>query len=386
MSLEEHLGALLAQVGPLDPLDITLREAIGCQLVGDVAAPGPLPHYARAAISGYAARSADLATPAGLKVVDDVHPGFAAGQPVYAGVTVRLAAGSPLPTGADCVVPGPPAATGSTVELPGGAHPGDGITEVGAVAAEGQVVLRDGSVIGAAAVGLLALLGVVRVGVRPRPRVVVVTVGNELAPTGSPATPGLVNDAAGPLLVAAAEEVGAVPYRVGPIAYDDRDIHTAIDDQLIRADLLVIVGETGPTSRLRVQLDTLGSVSYDEGSTDLGVFGHGVVGDIEHIPVLVLPSEPVAAALLFAALAVPLIHTMRGVRGAPPVQVQVSAAIPRTAVTQLVPARREDAGVRPLLRPTLVDLTTADVLLRVLPGSGEQPAGASVPALPLRST
>ncbi len=386
MSLEEHLGAMLGQVGPLEPLDITLREAIGCQLVGDVAAPNPVPHYARAAISGYAVRSVDLTGPATLKVVDDVQPGFAPTQPVYAGVAVRLSAGSPIPGGADCVVPGPPAATGAMVELSDVAAPGAGITAVGAVAAEGQEVLRDGAVIDPSAVGLLALLGVVRVGVRPRPRVVVVTIGNDLAPAGSPPTAGLVYDAAGPMLVAAAEEAGAVPYRVGPVAYDDRDIHSSIDDQVIRADLLVVVGETAaPDGLLRTQLDSLGSVSFDEGSTALGAFGHGTIGEDENVPVLVLPADPVAAALLFAALAVPLIHAMRGVRGAPPVQVQVSDPLHRSDLTQLIPARYEGPGVvRPMPDPTLVDLTTADVLLRVLPGSDDQPAGATVPALPLR--
>ncbi len=107
MSLEEHLGAMLGQVGPLEPLDITLREAIGCQLVGDVAAPNPVPHYARAAISGYAVRSVDLTGPATLKVVDDVQPGFAPTQPVYAGVAVRLSAGSPIRAGRTASSPAP---------------------------------------------------------------------------------------------------------------------------------------------------------------------------------------------------------------------------------------------------------------------------------------
>lgn len=108
------------------------------------------------------------------------------------------------------------------------------------------------------------------------------------------------------MLVAAAEEAGALSYRVGPVIYDERDVHRNLDDQVIRADLLVVVGDTAsPEGLLRTQLQSLGSVSIrTEGSTALGALGHGTIGEDENVPVLVLPSDPVAAALLFAALAV----------------------------------------------------------------------------------
>ena len=376
MSLEEHLGAMLGQVGPLEPLDITLREAIGCQLVGDVAAPNPVPHYARAAISGYAVRSVDLTGPATLKVVDDVQPGFAPTQPVYAGWPSGCRPGRPSSGRGGLRRPRPPAATGAMVELSDVAAPGAGITAVGAVAAEGQEVLRDGAVIDPSAVGLLALLGVVRVGVRPRPRVVVVTIGNDLAPAGSPPTAGLVYDAAGPMLVAAAEEAGAVPYRVGPVAYDDRDIHSSIDDQVIRADLLVVVGRRPRRT-----------ASCAPNSTPWGR-SRSTRGPLPWAPSVTAPSvrtrtsrswffrRPRGCGPALRRPGGPLIHAMRGVRGAPPVQVQVSDPLHRSDLTQLIPARYEGPGVvRPMPDPTLVDLTTADVLLRVLPGSDDQPAG-----------
>lgn len=386
MSLEVHLAGLLEQVHPLEPLDITITEAIGCQIVGDVSAPRPIPHFARAALRGYAARAADLTGSAMLKVVDDVAPGFAATQPVYAGVVVRVAAGTPLPTGADCVVRGPGFdKVGDQITITEQAEPGAGVTAVGAVAAEGDTVLADGVVIDPVTVGLLAQLGVIRVSVRPHPRVVVVTIGNELLPVGAEPTAGLVYDATGPMLAAAAERAGAVAFRVGPVGYDAREIGQAIDDQLIRADLVVVAGEIAyADSLVRTQLAALGSVTFDEGSTDQGAFGHGTVGE-DSIPVLALPSEPVAAEVLFAALAVPMIYAMRGVQPAAPVHVRLGADVPRTPATQLIPARLDaDGTAHPQLGATLVQLGSADVLLRVLPGNDSQPAGSTVPALSLR--
>lgn len=387
MSLEEHLSALLAQVHPLEPLDITLNEALGCQLVGSVTTPMPMPHFARCATAGYAVRHADLATGQSLKVVDDVSPGFAASQPVYAGAAVRVAAGTPLPAGADTVVPGPPTPVGQSV-VPSARPPaGAGVLQVGSIAAEGAPVLPDGSIVDATAVGLLAALGRMRVPVRPRPRVVVVTIGSELLPVGAPITPGLVPDSAGPLLCAIAEEHRALSYRVGPVPYEERAIYQAIDDQLIRADLLVVVGDvSSPDSLIRAQLAHLGAISFDEGSTSLGAFGHGTVG-VEEVPILALPGDPAVAGLLFGVLAVPMIHAMRGVRAPAPVQVILGRDVERTPVTRLVPAQVHGGQALPIGdgRLTLLDLNRADVVLRILPGTERQSAGATVLALPLRS-
>lgn len=390
MSLEQHLAVLLGQVRPLEPLDITLKEAIGCQLVGDVMAPRPLPHFATCAVSGYAVRADDVGAGTALNVVDQVEPGYAATQPVYRGVTVRVAAGAPLPSGADAVVPGPPVAVGESVTLAGPATPGQGVVAAGSVAAGGATVLASGTMIDPLAVGLLATLGQVRVPVRPRPRVVVVSIGDDLLDLGDPATPGLVYDAAGPMLAAAAEQAGAVSFRVGPIEVEARAISDSIDDQIIRADLIVVTGpiDSG-ASVLRQQLDRLGTVSFDEGSTSLGAFGHGTVGE-EAVPTLVLPGNPVSAAMLFAVLAVPMISVMRGAPPPGAVTVRLAGPWQRDAeTTQLIPARlAPDGTATPIgaIGSSLAALVQADVLLRVLPGSGPQPAGSTLPALPLRTT
>lgn len=387
MSLESHLAALLGQVRPLEPLDITLKEAIGCQLVGDVHAPRPMPHFPTCAVSGYALRTADLNPSATLQVIDAVAPGYAASQPVHVGATIFVAKGTPLPAGADAVVAGPSVGTGQNVTVNGPVPPGEGVLAVGASAAEGDVILPSGTIIDAACVGLLALLGEMRIPVRPQPRVVVVSVGSELLPLGAPETAGLVYDAAAPMLAAAADEAGAQSFRVGPIPNEERPVTEAIDDQVIRADLIVVVGPIEHTGAVvRNQLRVLGDVSFDEGSTSLGPFGHGTVGE-DGVPLLALPADPVAAMMLFAVLAVPMIAAMRGVRGTAPRMVQLAAPIDRDpAVTKLLLARLDGVGAAAPMAaaPGLPDLVRADMLLRILPGEGQQPAGSTLPALPLR--
>lgn len=382
--MDEHLAGLLAAVGPLEPLDISLNEALGCQVVGDVVTTEPLPRFAQCGSNGYAVRAADL--PATLTVVDDVAPGYAATQPVYAGVAIKVAAGTAVPDGADAVVPGPSVAVGATCALPGPVPQGTGIVGVGDVLPAGSVAVPDGTVVTPGVIGLLAALGHQRVSVRPQPRVVVVTIGDQLLPLGAPATTGLVPDAAGPMLCAAAEEHGAVAYRVGGVPDDPRAVAQAIDDQLIRADLLVVAGDTAtPQTTLRTQLATLADVSFDEAGTALGPFGHGVAGE-ERVPVLALPGDPAAAAILFAVLAVPIIHVMRGVAAPPALQVRLAREVARTPHLGLVPARVSGGQAEPATsaRPTVADVAVADVVLRILPGADRQAKGSAVAAVPLR--
>jgi len=109
-SVEEHLGVVLNGVHPLTELDLTLLDAQGCVLAEDVVAQAPLPAFDNAAVDGYAVRLSDVAS-AGpgrsvtLPVVGDIGPGSTSAYSVQSGFTVRMAAGAPLPAGAEAVVP-----------------------------------------------------------------------------------------------------------------------------------------------------------------------------------------------------------------------------------------------------------------------------------------
>lgn len=386
MSLGEHLAQLLGGLRALEPLDVPLDAALGSRLAADIPAPRPVPHFPVCVSSGYAVRSGDASVGASLRVIDDVAPGFTSSQPVYSGVCVTVHEGALLPKGADAVVPMSGAArNGDTAIISRSVAPGTGVAAPGSEVAQGVSLMGAGRTVDATAIGLLASAGVSRVSIRPQPRVVVVTVGNGLVAAKSPATEGLLFDAAGPMLTAAAAQAGAMASRVGPVPAEDRALRSALDDQLVRADLIVVSGGSEVAEPgVRNYLTALGTVTYDDGSTSLGPFGHGVLGE-DRIPVLALPVHPVRAAMLFSVIAVPMLRAMRGVGPMRPTTVTLGAEVMRRpGITTLLLARITGEGVAlPFgrLTPSPADYAAADAIIRVLPGNGIMAAGSRIPAM-----
>lgn len=385
MSLGDHLASLLGGLSVLEPLDVALPGALGAHLASDMTASRPMPHYATCRFTGYAVRSAEVQAGTSLQVVGQATVGDSVSQPVYAGVCVAVQPGAPLPGGADAVVPAAEVApTGSSAVMPQQVPAGYGVVPVGAEAVAGAVLLPAGRRIDARAIGLLAAAGISRVPVRPPPRVVVVTVGNGLVGLRAEVETGQVYDAAGPMLQAVATEAGAMASRVGPIASQERGIRETLEDQLVRADLLVVCGGSEPGDQeVRRFLSSSGRLEFDEGSTSLGPFGHGSLGE-DRVPVLALPANAVRAAMLFAVLADPMMRVMQGMPPQQPLTVALGAEVPRhERVTSLLLAQMgADGTAQPLLSsPTPADYAVADAIIRILPGTDAMPAGSRIPAL-----
>ena len=385
MSLGDHLASLLGGLSVLEPLDVALPGALGAHLAADVIAPRPIPHYAVCRLAGYAVRSSEVTAGTSLQVVGHAKAGDNVTQPVYAGVCVAVQPGAPLPSGADAVVPAAELVpTGGSAVVPQQVPAGYGVVAVGSEAAAGAVLLPAGRRIDARAVGLLATAGVSRIAVRPPPRVVVVSVGNGLAGLREDVQAGQVYDAAGPMLQAVATEAGAMASRVGPIPSQERSIREALEDQLVRADLLVVCGGSEPGDQeVRRFLAASGRLEFDEGSTSLGPFGHGTLGE-DNVPVLALPANAVRAAMLFAVLADPMMRVMQGMSPQQPLTLTLGVEVPRhEQVTSLLLARvGPDGAAQPLLSPpTPADYAVADAIVRILPGAGAMAAGSRIPAL-----
>ncbi|HTL23823.1 MAG TPA: molybdopterin molybdenumtransferase, partial [Mycobacteriales bacterium] len=181
-SFDEHLAEVLQVVQPLAPLEVGLLDAHGCVLAEDVVAPGPLPGFDNSAMDGYAVRTADVQhVPCVLPVVGDVAAGPASPLSVQPGLSVRIMTGAMLPPGADAVVPVEHTDGGlAQVRIDRVPVPGQHVRRAGEDVQPGEVVLAAGSHLGAAQVGLAAAVGRARLLVRPRPRVVVVSTGDEL--------------------------------------------------------------------------------------------------------------------------------------------------------------------------------------------------------------
>jgi len=318
-SVQEHLAACLAAVGPQPPLEVVLADAVGCVLAEDVLATRDLPLADVAALDGYAVRAGDVATagpaaPVALRVLDEIRAGSVDPTRLPAGSCVRIASGAPLPLEADAVVPVEQTDRGTAkVEVRTAAARGENVRPRAQDVREGEVVLPAGERVGARQVALLAAVGRGRVTVHPRPRVVVVSVGDELVEPGATARPGQVYDANGHALAAALQDVGAATYRVAAVPDQRGPLRETLEDQLVRADLVITTGglSHGSNDTVKEVLGPLGTVRFDNVAMWPGrQLGVGHVGD--GTPILALPGDPVAAQVAFEVFVRPAVRAMAG--------------------------------------------------------------------------
>ena len=317
----DHLSDVLSAVRPLTPLDVQLLDAHGCVLAEDVVAPWPLPQFDNSAMDGYAVRAEDVRdaaddNPVELPVVADIAAGETQVAAIGPGLAARIMTGAPVPVGADAIVPVEHSDGGEArVRITAGAPVGRHLRKIGEDVQEGDTVLSAGTFLGAAQVGLLAAVGKDRVKVRPRPRVVVISTGSELVEPGLPLALGQITDSNSFTLTAAAREAGAVAYRVAPVADDETTLLSLIEDQLVRADLVVTSGgiSAGAYDVVKQVLSDLGTVRFDKVAMQPGMpQGFGTVGDDE-TPIFTLPGNPVSAFVSFEVFVRPAIRKMLGV-------------------------------------------------------------------------
>jgi molybdopterin molybdotransferase len=319
-SVEEHLQSVLAGVEPLSALDVTLVDARGCVLAEDVTAPWPLPPFDNAATDGYAVKAADLLTasdgkPVVMRVIDDVPAGYRASVVLREGTAIRINAGAPLPEGAEAIVPLEWTDAGMPeVRITRAIARGANVRRRGDDVGLGEVVATEGTVLGPRDIALLAAVGRGRVSVHPQPRVVIISTGSELVEPGSPLTPGLVADSNGVTIAAAVQEAGAIAYRVGPLPDDATTLLATLEDQLVRADLVVTTGgvSAGAYDTVKAVLSRLGTVEFTTVAMQPGMpQGHGVMGP-EDTPIFTLPGNPVSAYVSFEVFVRPVIRRMLG--------------------------------------------------------------------------
>ncbi|WP_449386414.1 molybdopterin molybdotransferase MoeA [Cellulomonas soli] len=354
-SVQDHLAAVLAAVGPVTPLDVVLADAVGCILAADVMAMSDVPGVSVAARDGYAVAAHDTATgPAGqpptMPVAHDLRPGMPAGLRLVPGQAVRVASGAPLPLGADAVVPVEETDRGAArVAFLRAAVPGQHVRTAGSDVRAGDVVLTAGTRLGARQLALAATMGRGRLHVHPTPRVVLLSVGEELVEPGAPsAPPGAVFESDGHALEAAVRDAGAAPVRVGILPDERAALREALEDQLVRADLVVITGGLSELAGDTVKdvLAPLGTVRLDQVAMTPGYrHGFGTVGsDVGRdrpVPIFALQGHPVAAQVSFEVFVRPALRAMGGhadiFRPSVAAQVSVGWASP-PGVRQFVPA------------------------------------------------
>ncbi|RBM16823.1 gephyrin-like molybdotransferase Glp [Streptomyces sp. PT12] len=332
-SVEEHRDDVLGAMRPLEPIELPLLDAAGCVLVDDVVVTAPLPPFDNSSMDGYAVRTADVETateeyPAVLRVVGDIAAGSDTLPAVGPGEAARIMTGAPLPPGAQAVVPvewtdggagGGPATGmngqrehGPEVRVNRGAPARAFINGRGSDAATGAIALTAGTVLGPPQLGLLAALGHATALVRPRPRVVVLSTGSELTAPGQPLGPGQIHDSNGFMLTSAAQAAGAVAYRVAAVADDAPSLRAALDEQLVRADLVVTSGGVSVGAFDVVKEALAGEVDFRRVAMQPGKpQAFGLLGP-DRVPLLGLPGNPVSAYVSFELFVRPALRALAG--------------------------------------------------------------------------
>lgn len=319
LSVETARERLLSGINPLSPLELPLQEAHGCVLARDVVAERDIPDFASSAMDGFAVRSNDVtdATPSEpieLRVVGRALIGRRPESTVGGGEAVRIATGAPIPAGADTIVPIENAEPmGETVvRILAGNRAGGHIRPSGEDARIGQPLVRAGRRLGAPEMGLLATAGASHPLVHPRPRVVVLSTGDELiAPSQSPQF-GQVHDSNAYLLFGALREAGASPVMAGIVADDVDAFRDAVLNHLVQADAFVSSGgvSVGERDVVKAAFVQRGEVDFYRVAMQPGMpqgFGH-----VEGKPYFGLPGNPVSVFVSFEVFIRPALMKMMG--------------------------------------------------------------------------
>jgi molybdopterin molybdotransferase len=320
-SVEDAREKVLSQVESLAPIHLPLTDAYGCVAAEDILAADPLPEFASSAMDGFAVRATDAAgatptQPVELKIVGRALIGRRPEGVVGAGEAMRIATGAPIPAGADGVVPSENAIVegDELVRVLDGPAPGTHVRPSGEDVRAGDVLVRGGKRLGAPELGLLANAGHATPLVHPRPRVVVLSTGDELvSPTESPEF-GQVRDANAFLIFGALREMGAMPVMAGIVRDDVESLRETVFNYEAQADAFVSSGgvSVGERDVVKAAFFRRGEVEFSKVAMQPGMpqgFGH-----VEGKPYFGLPGNPVSVFVSVEVFVRPAILKMMGRR------------------------------------------------------------------------
>jgi molybdopterin molybdotransferase len=320
ITVQEHLTRIVDTVQRLPAIGLDLLDAQGCVLAHDVTSEVLLPGFRNSAMDGYAVLAADLmgagdAAPVTLPVLGDIAAGSTQKLSLPAGQSMRIMTGAPMPDGADAVVP---------VELTDGGTGrviiwasvavGQHVRPAGQDIAAGDVVMSEGTRLEARQMALLAAVGTGEVNVTPKPRVVIISTGDELIDPGTRPGFGQVVDSNGVMLTAAVRALGCIPFRIGCVPDDAQTLLSTIEGELDHVDAVITTGgvSMGAYDTVKEVLSRVGTVRFDKVAMQPGMpQGFGVLG-VDKIPVFTLPGNPVSAMVSFEVFVAPALRLMAG--------------------------------------------------------------------------
>jgi molybdopterin molybdotransferase len=378
---------------------VSLDHALGRVPSEPLSSPHTLPGFARATVDGFAVRAADTyGASEGLPTYLDLAGEAAMGRPpeteVRPGTAVAIATGAPLPPGADAVVKveHTQSATPELLEVLKPVTPGEGMVRADEDAAPGVELVRADRPLRPQDLGMLAAAGIVEVPVYARPRVAIVSTGDELVSAGARDAPpgalpvGKVRDSSAPALAALVHEAGGEP-RFAGIVPDERDVLArTLREALPESDVLVVSAgsSVGARDETAAAIASLG---------EPGIWCHGLalrpgkptlLADCGGVPVIGLPGNPRSALVVFRLIGMPIVRTVGGCTAPPPepsVRARLARDLPSAAGRlDVVQVRLAGDDAEPLFGSSslLSILTAADGYLIVPEAATGLAAGSDV--------
>ena len=344
LSREDALARFEAALFPRDLAieERALADALGLALAHDVVATGDVPPFDRSNVDGFAVRSSDLAA-AGesssvkLRLNDEVVAcGIAPKLSVTDGTATVIATGGPIPRGADAVVMvehTQPA--GTAIEIRRAVSPGQFVSYAGSDIARGETLLRAGTLIGSREIGMLAASGIARAAVVKKPRVAIISTGDELVQPGQPLRPAAIYDTNGAIVAAAVSENGGDAVFLGAFPDDEDKLEAVMRKALATHDMLILSGGTSKGE---------GDVSHRIVARlgQPGIVAHGValkpgkplcLAVCDGKPVVILPGFPTSAMFTFHDMIVPVLRRLAGLP--PRNDARVTAKVPVRIASEL---------------------------------------------------
>src|SRR2546428_2962824 len=347
ISVEEAQERVLAEVTLLGSENVVFTEALGRVLREDVVAPADVPQADNTAMDGYAVRADDIASPpVRLKVIEDLPAGAVATRKVDAGTAIRIMTGALIPDGADTVAHVEITDAGSDfVTVKQSLKRGTNLRRRGEDMRAGNVVLHDGTPIGAAEVGVLASVQKSVVRVSRRPSIAIISTGDEIVDVDQPRAFGKVVHSNSYSLAALATEVGAEPRMMG-IVPDTREATIAAIESALESDFIISSGgvSVGAYDFVKDALDALGAetkfwqIAMKPGKPV-------VLSRLRGRLYFGLPGNPVSCMVSFLLFIAPALRKAMG---------QTRAILPPTVVTRLMGPLKSRGDRRNYLRIRVV--------------------------------